>query len=363
MDDDAKRNMFKQIHDFWVYPEFTRRREAGLLLDDFRIERCLVLLPKGKTPTVLFNDEIHWRAEVEIDQSFFQQGDSQNTDVHLHHIKSVKTVSLPEVDGRRVAFVYLYHQNAGDYGLVFDFTPNWEPKEPSEEVAPEDDLSKFLAKHLEARVAERVLCLPLADNDHLAKIGLWAVPSLTPHPLSVIIHQLEQGSSTAAMARLRRHCDQAWLEERVAAWDSLLELQSRRRLIAHALAAHARGEYALSIYSLMPQIEGIVTEWLLRNLAANDKIAFRQESKTKQLKDLLMARSADDHLKRHFAESAIHFVLHTALGVFKNWDDPINPMFANRNVIGHGRYDENLLTQDNSIKVFLLIDTLFHILR
>lgn len=48
---------------------------------------------------------------------------------------------------------------------------------------------------------------------------------------------------------------------------------------------------------------------------------------------------------------------------FNDWQTPLSAVFPNRHAIGHGRYDESLYTESNSIKVFLLLDTLFHVLR
>ena len=48
---------------------------------------------------------------------------------------------------------------------------------------------------------------------------------------------------------------------------------------------------------------------------------------------------------------------------FKNWNDAISDAFPGRNPVSHGKYDQDLHSEGNSIKVFLLLDTIWHMLK
>jgi hypothetical protein len=66
---------------------------------------------------------------------------------------------------------------------------------------------------------------------------------------------------------------------------------------------------------------------------------------------------------RRIVESAIDFILGgPVLATFRKWGDQINQAFPNRHVVEHGKYDESLYTEINSVKLFLLLDTLYQII-
>ena len=45
-----------------------------------------------------------------------------------------------------------------------------------------------------------------------------------------------------------------------------------------------------------------------------------------------------------------------------SWLERIDEAFPHRHVVEHGKYEEALFTEENSIKLFLLLDTVFHII-
>jgi hypothetical protein len=50
------------------------------------------------------------------------------------------------------------------------------------------------------------------------------------------------------------------------------------------------------------------------------------------------------------------------LSTFKDWQMKIDNSFPNRNAIEHGKYDDSFFTEENSIKLFLLLDTIHSII-
>ena len=55
--------------------------------------------------------------------------------IYLENVQEIVTVSPPEVDGERVAFVYLFYTGRSGYRSVFDFSPN-HPDLEDEEFDP-----------------------------------------------------------------------------------------------------------------------------------------------------------------------------------------------------------------------------------
>lgn len=48
---------------------------------------------------------------------------------------------------------------------------------------------------------------------------------------------------------------------------------------------------------------------------------------------------------------------------FKDWQSNVKNAFANRHVVEHGKFDDTLYSEENSIKIILLLDTLYYILK
>jgi len=48
------------------------------------------------------------------------------------------------------------------------------------------------------------------------------------------------------------------------------------------------------------------------------------------------------------------------LRTFDKWSVAIDNLFPNRHVVEHGKYDDSIFTEENSIKLFLLLDTIYY---
>jgi hypothetical protein len=129
------------------------------------------------------------------------------------------------------------------------------------------------------------------------------------------------------------------------------------------MEAHRARSFTLSINALVPQIEGVVTDWVHSQVPATD-VPWRQESKTKKLAELLANGAEHTFAERRILESVTDFILDgPVLDTFKDWLAPIDDEFPNRNVVGHGKYDDAMYTEENSIKAFLVLDTLFRMMN
>jgi hypothetical protein len=194
----------------------------------------------------------------------------------------------------------------------------------------------------------------------LQKIGLWAAPSLLPYPISKIAKQLEEGKTIQATETLLAYCTPEYIEELSTKWWTITQFKERKKLIQQAIEAHKERKYELSIHAMLPQIEGIITDWVYTQLPEKE-VPFRPESKTKKFRDLVLKRATTYSYER-IVESTINFILGgPVLKTFKRWVEQINTAFPNRHAVEHGKYDPALFTEENSLKLFLLVDTLYFI--
>jgi hypothetical protein len=358
LDDTGKQNLFDQINRIWVEPELARRKDSGSIADDFKIRACLVRLPQGAPPIVEFNDEIGW--EVKIRKSVdleLTKGDP----VLFSQVQYIEAVLPPMHNGVAVAFFFLFW-NGIAWTVLFDCSPNL-PDSP-EPIDDEDEwtYSPSIANYLNAVLRERAI-----HNHDLVKldikaIALWPAPSLLPYPLSAICELCRVGRPDDARALLVDHCTSEFLTAMVARWDKVAAFRDRSQLFHDALQAHIDQRYTLSISALMPHLEGVVTDWIFTKIPPGE-VPYRQESKTKKLRELIEAGTRRTYTDQRVAETVVEFILDgPVLQSFANWLSPVSTLFPNRHVIGHGKFDVALYTQENSVKVLLMLDTLYSVI-
>lgn len=359
MDDTAKQNFFDQMHRLWIEPEIQKRTAEGTLPPDFKIYRALMLLPKDRPPIVSFNDEIGWTAKaVPAEGKEF----IPNQPAYLHDIDRIESVEPPTVDGKRVAFVFLYwagHQ----YATVMDFSPNW-PESSDESKEETWVLGTVIAEYLQDLLKEKTIRFYEQNHPQLAQIGLWAAPALLPYPISDITNRISQGDLTGARQLLVAHCTPRFLRTMMDEWWDTTPFSDRKKLLDDAYYSHTEGRYGVCIYALVPQVEGIVADWVSANLPTGTVMPFRQDSRMQRLSDIIANSKQLLYTDRKILDYLIGFVLQgPVLKVFAQWTDPIDPTFPSRHAVSHGRYDEAFLTEEYSIKLLLLLDTVHHVMN
>ncbi len=357
-DDEGKKIFFQELHKHWIEPELSNRRATGSLPENFMIYRCLIKLPHDNPPIVEFNDEIGWLTKPELAPGISME---EGQVILLHEIRGVKEVLPPEINGKRVAFIYLFW-NGRSYNSVFDFTPNT-PDELVGEIADQEfSLGTVIAEDIQAIFTEKAIHLYDNIQTELQNIGLWAVPSLLPYPITKIIKAVNDGDNDSARTVLIDFCTSEFLNNISSKWLNVVEFKVREKLIKDALHAHLEGRYGLSIFALLPQIEGIVTDWVYTQIPP-EQVPWRPESKTKKFRDLVFDKASKTYTDRRILESTFEFVLNgPVLETFDNWLKVVDIAFPNRHAALHGRYEEMSYNEENSIKVFLLLDTIYHII-
>lgn len=359
IDEEGTQRTFDDFHRLWVDPELRRRFGEAGPPPEFRIFQCLVRLPPGEPHIVEFNDEVPWSPRCKIaPDTHFEKGDP----AYVHQIEHVESVAAPEHDGKPVAFVYLHRVPGAGFRMIFDGCPAPASGE-SEDEGPKWKYSDTVCEYLNAVLREKAIRFYDEQQGPLASIGLWAIPSLLPSPLSRCTHLVQNGKEDEARAVVVRHCCPDWLEARLEGWLTVPELAARGELLTQALAAHREGRYILAIHALVPQFEGIMTDRMVRSSPPGEK-GLRPGWNLKQFRDRALQGDAIDFSSRRVIESTGDFFLNGPVRKsFTVWSDELDSMFANRHALAHGKFIEALYTEENSVKAFLLLDTLAEILR
>ena len=143
----------------------------------------------------------------------------------------------------------------------------------------------------------------------------------------------------------------------IETWWEVDEFESRRTLIEEAFWAHKEKKFHLSVSTLLPHLEGIITHWEVNRTGANAR--FKTESRIKDFKNQTKSGPKSPFLYESVQDTTTNFILNgPVLSTFQNWQDIVDPAFPNRHAVGHGRYDSSLFTEETSVKVFLLLDTI-----
>jgi hypothetical protein len=346
---------FDNIHQIWIEPELIKRETQNTLPKDFKIFQCLVLLPTDGPPIVNFNEEIKWVIKVKNNGYNLKVGDP----VYPHHIYENFSVEPPQIEGKKVAFIFLFWNGTG-YKLCFDFSPNL-PEDLSNQ--PEEwYLGRYIAEYLKLWLTEKIISSNSNIQEELKKIGLWVAPSLLPYPISQILKQILDQNITGAQKTLVEFCTVDFIRSLSEKWFNIDAFSQRKQLINEAIFAHENKLYHLSINTLLPQLEGIITDWEYSIKNNQGPVLFRVQSKIKNFTDIVSS-SNNTYIHHSIVNSTNSFLLEGfMLTTFKNWTDPLDVSFPNRHAITHGRYEKDLYTVENSIKVFLLLDTISHII-
>lgn len=356
-DKKAGLNFLNQVMKLWIKPEISKRKQRGILPENFKMYRCLVRLPQDRDPIVEFNDEVEFTALTKLAPGTVKK---KGEFIYIHEIKEIGKILPPKVEGKRVDFVYICSTDNG-YQIFFDFTQS---SRSGIITGKEDDweLGEMIVDFQRRILSERVIRIHDKAQALLQEIGLWAVPALLPYPLNIVLYQLSEDDTRSARKTLVEHCTTEFIENLSSKWWAVKEFEEREGLIQEALDAHKRGQYRLSIYALIPQIEGIITDWIYTRLPRNE-IPWRQVSKTKKFSDIVVERPSVTYIYKKVVESAVDFIVKgPVLKTFKNWFEDSDETFPSRHFLQHGRYDDSLFTNENSIKLFLLLDTIYHII-
>ncbi len=347
---EGKERAWHQLYEQFVRPELDKRSDVAWS----DINKVLIKLPQDSDPIVEFNNEIRFIYKVEdpVERSAGEM-------LGFHEIREIKEVLPPTVDGRPVAFVYAWRAGA-TIRFTFDFRPNSPDfEEENHKLAP------ALQYRLECELLELIL-MPVVDSiDRLLDIGLSAFPALIPYPLNKISKYIHDNEHIEALKLIKMHCDNTFLEQLVLKWYSYEMPRERRALYDQALKTHACGLYVVTINALMGEFEGIITEWLTKTLADGEVTDLGSYNKKfEKFKSIVEAATPLETIEHKVLQSITKFLISpdTLLQKFNivEWNNPsINVNNPSRHIIQHGKHVPEYYTRINSIKMFLVIHSIY----
>lgn len=361
MTGEQKREFLQNWHNEWIQPELERRFGDIGPPDSFKIRECLITFPNARTPVVQFNEEIGWTVEQPHVADGKKLADFVvGEPVGIYQILRIEHVLPPTIDDERVAFMYLYWSGF-EYQLFIDFLPNQPGYDPNDERFAFK--GETIAQHLQDILIERVVVWARQHINQIRQIGLWIATPLLPYPLSKIVERVDAGDPKAARQVLVDYCGFEFISHRlVGTWSPINVFRIRSRAFEEALQSHRNGYYEASISILINHVEGVIVDWLHELLPATD-VKWRTSSRINQLQSVLQNIPQLHYAYREALEATMQFLQEDRNGAtpyqaFHNWLDSIDPNFPSRHAGSHGKYVPEMYNEENSIKLFLLLDTL-----
>ena len=344
--------LFDHAHREWVVPEIARRQANNSLPEGFTIFSCLIRLPTTGSPIVEFNGEISWQTKVKLvnGTELMAEGEA----VTLSQVETIEEVSQPKVDDVAVPFLFIGKTGDG-WKIVYD--PTGEPVKAGEPWK----YSKTVGEYLTLVLREKVIHYHDA-NRNLERVALWPAPALMPNPLAKIVELCQQDEFENARALLVSHCSPSFLRNLVDSWVSVESFRIRASLLNDAMYAHENQRYSLSVSALIPQIEGITTDWMYEQSLLSAP-STKQKVKIEKFSTAIKSATYRTYSDRRVAELVADFITSVVFHSFYDWLSPVSVSFPGRHPIGHGKFEPQLYTEENSIKVFLLLDTLHNVLQ
>jgi hypothetical protein len=360
--DEQKREFFQNWHNQWIQPELERRFGTDGVPETFQMRECLITFPTGKTPKVQFNKEFGWMVEQpHIGDRKKLPDFAVGEPVSIYQILSIKNVIPPTIDGERLAFMYLYWDGF-EYRLFVDFLPNQPDYDPKDERFA--FRGEAVAQHLQDILIEKVVVWAKQHIDHIRQIGLWIATPLLPYPLSKIVERIDAGDPESARQILVEYCDFDFISRKlVETWSPINAFKARQSAFDQALQSHRNAYYEASISILINHVEGVIVDWL-HETNPTAEVKWRTNARIKQFESVLERIPRLPYAFREALATTIKFLqlqdkgAPTPYQAFQNWLETTDPNFPSRHAISHGKYIPEIYNAENSIKLFLLLDTL-----
>lgn len=352
---------YDQIYKNWIKPELDKRKLENLIENDFKFTKCLITFPEKSKTIVKFNSEIDLIFKIE---AIVKEDKEKGDPIYNDEVNDIVDVVLPTINDQRIPFIYLQFNGSFSkgalYDILFDFSPNHNLSESNQEKSSEIARNS-LVKLFRRELRERTIKYILNFKDLLIQNGFWVIPALLPSPLNRIITAIKENDSLKVRKIFIDHCSEDFLKHLIGDWWELKEFGDRKEVIEEAFLCHNNKRFITSISTLLPHLEGIITEF---GYSVSDEIPWRQTSKTKKVRDILSKIS----LSTYEFQSVLYFTFSflidgPMLDTFRDWSQKVNVDFPNRHVVGHGKFIKELYTHENSIKIFLLLDTIYWIIK
>jgi len=208
-----------------------------------------------------------------------------------------------------------------------------------------DDLIQLLQAHQDAAEAFKAAGWPIAPSMPF---------ELREHVVTMHKHGKTRYISRTIIGYYQRNNHQHLIET-VDSWESHPLFAPRMHILQDALQAHCRGLYTLSVPALIPQIEGVLNDYVL----ANGLVA--KLGKIQQVYKAAIGDADEYDLSKWVITTTLLYQLQTNTYVFTDFESELkksaNKRQVTRHTVSHGvalKYDRPI----HSLKAFLLLDAL-----
>jgi len=191
----------------------------------------------------------------------------------------------------------------------------------------------------------------------------WPIPPSMPSELREHIVTVHKAGKTGYISRIiigyYQRNDHQHLIETVKSWKSNPLFAPRMHILQDALQAHCQNLYTLSVPTLIPQIEGVLTDYVFVN-ELNAKLG-----NIRQVYEAVIGNVDDEYdlssLSKWIIATTLLDQLQNEIYVYTNFESelkkPVNKRRITRHTVSHGvglKYDRPI----HSLKAFLLLDAL-----
>lgn len=343
-------NLLNHIWETMIIPEMEKRKESGLPIP-FPLKSFMVLFDlKNNNRIFKYNDECGLRSKMRLRPNIsIKAGDG----ICFDQIYDVVKAEPPALDNHPVAFI-MYTQSGKQISLYADFRPN------NPNFCEEDwkDEGIWLADALlETWLARSFGHLSLL----IPQLRIYDVP-FTIGPKSENIKKMceiinDAKSSDEFDKKLSKVMTIKEVGSLIDNWLTLKTFQPRKEILLDVFKCFKYGIYSGVITILMSQIEGIITEELIRRqkgIEGNGN-AKRWHIRVDEFTDLVTSENVGPLALRILA-GLVTFLKESNLYQKFNWTEENKGI--NRHASLHGK-DFSFNTRANSIRMILLFDALY----
>lgn len=192
----------------------------------------------------------------------------------------------------------------------------------------------------------------------LSGAGWWVLPRDINGPIKRHLRELGREGNPAMidsyLCSLFNGENTPKLRDKIESWFDLPYLNDRKRIILDAADAHNSRKWTLSIPTLFPLVDGLTRKFRRERLRAGKKPGgtmqvSRVTDYYKRKQPKLFGASLDDLVRKH---------------LYANFDFNAGkpPSSVNRHGVLHGEISD-YATEANSLRVFLLLDTIAQFIR
>lgn len=115
-------------------------------------------------------------------------------------------------------------------------------------------------------------------------IGLWIAPALLPYPMSAIAELCRNGQRDDARRLITTQFHLGKLRDIVSSWVAVPAFIERSQLFDDALFSHEHLKFTQSVSTLIPHIEGVITDWAYKS---SSTVPRNQSKKFQHFRDVL----------------------------------------------------------------------------